>query len=172
MSISADLLRKISVGLQPLTLLPSRCTGGLCFKYTCPKSGSCQNYDCSCSSDSDCSGAKSGSTSTPYCVSGSCNELSSGEIAGIVISIVVVCMIIAGVAAAMRRQQRTNDSVYIAFAQTATPVYAQEQPAYQPTYQPAYQPAPSQPAYTQPAFPQPVYSQQPTFSQSAYSKPR
>lgn len=127
--------------------------GGACFKYTCSKTTTCQNYECSCSSDSDCSGSKSESTTTPYCVSRSCSSLSEGEIAGIVIAIVVVCMIIAAVAAHKRRQQRMNDGVYTAFAQTTTPVYVvQEQAAYQPGYQPAYQPA-YQPVY------QPGYSQ-------------
>lgn len=64
-------------------------------------------------------------------------------------------MIIAAVSAAMRRQQRMNDGIYTAFAQTTTPVYVvQEQAAYQPGYQPAYQPSnqpPNQPVY------QPLY---------------
>ena len=70
------------------------CVGqsGYCYQFTCGQT--CQDYECGCSTDSQCSNTKEGARDTPHCISDKCNSLSAGEIAGITIAVLVfVCLI-------------------------------------------------------------------------------
>lgn len=69
------------------------CVGqsGYCYQFTCGQT--CQDYECGCSSDSQCSGTMDGGKQTPNCISGKCNNLSGGEIAGITIAVLFVVFV-------------------------------------------------------------------------------
>ena len=77
-----------------------------CFKYDCPAFGVCSTNGCFCNRDSDCAGSLSGTSSTPYCLSGRCSTLSSGGLAGIIIAALAVAVAIAYYVCVVRRRRK------------------------------------------------------------------
>ena len=77
-----------------------------CFKYACRAIGVCSTDGCFCNRDSDCAGSLSGTSSTPYCLSGRCSTLSSGGLAGIIIAALAVAVAIAYYVCVVRRRRK------------------------------------------------------------------
>ena len=84
--------------------LPCLATDDFCYKYDCAVARICSTAACKCSGDAACAGSLSGTTSTPYCLSGTCSSLSPGVIAGITIAVLVV--VVAVVICIVRRRQK------------------------------------------------------------------
>ncbi len=88
--------------------LPCLTTDGsdlYCLKYDCPVLDVCSTDGCFCNRDSDCAGSLSGTSSTPYCLSGRCSTLSSGGLAGIIIAALAVAVAIAYYVCVVRRRR-------------------------------------------------------------------
>ena len=75
--------------------LPCEADNDYCYKYLCLVQGVCSTAPCKCSADSDCTGSKSGVSTTSYCLSGTCSTLSSGGLAGIILAALAVFAAIA-----------------------------------------------------------------------------